>query len=57
MKASSQTPWVIADALKQELRCERCNDTYALSGIYGKELHKAVAFMRAFATLHSDCKP
>lgn len=52
----SECPWVILDAKKQEMRCERCKEAEPFSLIQGKRLDFAAGIMTAFANCHKDCE-
>ncbi|MDX2074669.1 MAG: hypothetical protein SFX19_09970 [Alphaproteobacteria bacterium] len=51
----SKCAWVVLDAKKQEMRCDRCKETEPLSLITGKRLDFAAGIMKAFADIHKDC--
>ena len=53
----SECPWVVLDANKQEMRCERCKQAESLSLIEGKRLDFAAGIMKAFIDCHKDCTP
>lgn len=52
----SKTSWVVLDACKQEMRCDRCKGSEPLSIIVGREVRFACDIMKAFIKLHKDCK-
>lgn len=52
----SECPWVVLDANKQVMRCDRCKQTEPLSLIEGKRLDFAVGIMRAFVAVHKECE-
>lgn len=52
----SKCPWVVLDANKQEMRCDRCKETESLSIITGKRLDFAAGILNAFVNAHKKCK-
>ena len=48
--------WVVIDANKQVMRCDRCNETEPLSILTGKRLNYAAEIMNAFIKAHKKCK-
>ena len=52
----TKSPWVVCDAVKQEMRCNRCGDTEPMSRITGVRLDFAAKIMKAFVECHEDCE-
>lgn len=48
--------WVVLDAVKQEMRCNRCGETDSLSIINGKRLDYAAGILKSFVDAHKKCK-
>jgi len=53
---TSKTPWIVCDAAKQEMRCNRCRHTEPLSRLNGSRLDFAVEILNGFVNLHEDCE-
>lgn len=47
--------WVVIDAVKQEMRCNRCGETEPTSTIEGRQLDFAIGIMKAFTSAHKKC--
>lgn len=54
--AEDKIDWVVIDAAKQVMRCDRCGETEPLSIIMGKRVELATGYMKAFIKVHLDCK-
>lgn len=54
--AKSKTEWVVCDAVKQVMRCERCGDTEPLALINGRRVEMAVAILNSFVGMHENCE-
>lgn len=52
----SKTDWVVIDAVKQEMRCNRCGETEPLSSINGRRIDYVVGVCNGFSNAHKMCK-
>lgn len=52
----SKSEWVVLDAVKQEMRCNRCGDTEPLSLINGRRIDMVCKIINGFRELHDECK-
>jgi hypothetical protein len=52
----SKYQWVVLDAVKQQMRCNHCDESEPLSIINGKRVDFAVGVMKAFFAAHKKCR-
>lgn len=48
--------WIVVDAVKQEMRCDRCMETEPLSSINHRRITYVVGVLEAFHKAHKGCK-
>lgn len=48
--------WVVVDAVKQVMRCDRCLTTKPLSEVMGRSVATACRIMDQFVEEHKECQ-
>ena len=51
-----ESPWVVIDTVKEEMRCDRCGGASPMVLLYGQRLEFVAGVMDVFARVHAGCE-